>query len=77
MKIGETLKMLMLTAGSHSDMTGTQKKEWVLNRLKEMMDFDDALEELIIGIIDLIIDVEKKRIIINPVLKRGLFSCCS
>lgn len=66
---------LMQQAGQINDMTGQQKKLYVMLKLKDGLDIDPILEDFIFDIIDLIINVDKNEIIINPKIKK-LFICC-
>ena len=71
---------LMRQAGEIKNTTGKQKKEWVLTKLREVMKLPDVVEDLIVELIDVLIDVDKHRIIINPTVKKQFVSlgklCC-
>ncbi len=71
---------LMQQAGEMKGKTGQQKKDWVLTKLREVMNLPEAVENLIIELIDLLIDVDKNRIVINPNVKTHIVSlgklCC-
>ena len=71
---------LMKQAGEMKGKTGQQKKNWVLTKLREVMNLPDAVEDLIIELIDVLIDVDKHRIVINPNVKTHIVSlgklCC-
>jgi hypothetical protein len=71
---------LMKQAGQNKKTTGKQKKEWVLTKLREVMNLPDAVEDLIIELIDVLIDVDKHKIVINPAVKKHIVSlgnlCC-
>ena len=71
---------LMQQAGQNKNTTGKEKKEWVLTKLREVMNLPDAVEDLIVELIDLLIDVDKHRIVINPNVKTHIVSlgklCC-
>lgn len=71
---------LMREAGESKNTTGKQKKEWVLTKLREVMKLPDVVEDLIVELIDVLIDVDKNRIIINPKAKKHFVSlgklCC-
>lgn len=71
---------LMKQAGDRKNTTGKQKKEWVINKMKEVLNLPDVVEELIAELIDLLIDVDKHRIVINPAVKKQFVSlgklCC-
>ena len=71
---------LMKQAGEMKGKTGQQKKDWVLTKLREVMNLPDAVEDLIIELIDVLIDVDKHRIRINPAVKKHIINitslCC-
>ena len=49
--------------------TGKEKKEYVLDQLKIIMNFDELIENLIIEFIDVLIEVDKHNIKFNKDLK--------
>ena len=53
-------------------LNGKKKKEWVLNKMRDIITFDNNIEEIIIDIIDALISVEKGQIKFNPKVK----GCC-
>jgi len=54
---------------------GKDKKKWVISKMKELITLDNYIEDLIIAFIDIIIDVENDKIIINKKVKTNIFSC--
>jgi hypothetical protein len=72
----ECLVDLMKTAGRIKEMNGNQKKIYVLDRLRFQMALDGPIEDLIIGVIDILIDVEKGKLVLNQKVKDSFF-CCS
>ena len=66
----ENLVRLMKVAEELEDLkTGKEKKEYVLDQLKIIMNFDKLIESLIIEFIDLLIEVDKHNITFNKDLK--------
>ena len=66
---------LMQQAGQIKNMNGQQKKLFVMLKLKDGLELDPILEDFIFDVIDLLIDVDKNEIKINPKIKK-LFICC-
>lgn len=54
---------------------GKDKKKWVLSKMKEIITLDNHIEDLIIAFIDIIIDVENDKIVINKKVKTSIFNC--
>jgi len=73
--ISELMKFMSII-GNHKNMSGKEKKDWVLLKLREEMDFPDVIEDLIIAIIDYVVLVDKGQIKINPKIKKNFFKCC-
>ena len=73
--ISELMKFMSII-GNHKNMTGKEKKDWVLLKLREEMDFPDFIEDLIIATIDYIVLIDKGQIKINPKIKKNFFKCC-
>lgn len=71
----DTLVNLMQTAAVMTEMSGLQKKRFVLTQLRNKLQLQDEVEDLIIDLIDLLIQVDKHQLRINPNV-RSLFSCC-
>lgn len=68
------LTKYMRVVADYSEKSGEQKKEFVINSIKEMIDSPEVLE-LLSFVIDYFIDIEKGRIVINKkAVKR--FMCC-
>lgn len=71
---------LMKQAGENKNTTGKQKKEWVIKKMREVLNLPEVVEDLIAELIDLLIDVDKHRIIINPKVKKHFINitslCC-
>ena len=69
----------MKVAGELESTTGAFKKQFVLDKIREELNLDVLLEDIIITVIDLLIDIDKGRIVINPVVKSKFKSmiCCN
>ncbi|MHA2039831.1 MAG: hypothetical protein ACW98X_25730 [Promethearchaeota archaeon] len=71
---------LMKQVGENKNTTGKQKKEWVINKMKEVLNLPDVVEELIAELIDLLVDVDGHKIVINPKVKKHFINitslCC-
>lgn len=72
----DTLINLMQTAATMTEMDGVSKKRFVLTQLRNKLQLQDEVEDLIIDLIDLLIKVDRHELRINPNVRR-LFSCCS
>lgn len=66
----------MVYIGQFNEMKGKEKKEYVMKKLREEMRLEPIIEDLIIGVIDLLIKVEDGELIFNPKIKKGLDKCC-
>lgn len=53
--------------------TGQAKKEYVIHSLRDILTLEPHIEDLLCEIVDLIIDVEKGKLVINPNIKNGCF----
>ena len=66
---------LMIEAHKKDNLnTGEQKKKFVLDAVRSLLDYPEQVEDLIIDFIDIIIDVEKGKITINKDIKT-FFNC--
>jgi hypothetical protein len=65
----------MQTAATMTEMDGVSKKRFVLTQLRNKLQLSDDVEDLIIDLIDLLVQVDKHELRINPNV-RSLFSCC-
>ena len=68
------IKYMAMAGRSSHFINGEDRKKWVLARLKEEMEYDDELEDIIIAMIDWIILIDKGGIDINPIVKK-MFCC--
>jgi hypothetical protein len=64
---------LMMLVGEAKSMSGKDKKKFVLDKLRELIEIDGIVEDLIIEIIDLLIQVENGELVFN---KKITSSCC-
>jgi hypothetical protein len=71
---------LMRRASKIKELSGKEKKKFVLNELRRIIPYDNAVEELLIDIVDLLIQVENGDIVINKKVKKSCMSmfrgCC-
>ena len=77
MKVLNTVIEIMKKANELEDLkTGYQKKKYVMETVRRILDLPDEVEDVIIEFIDIVIDVEKGRIKINEKVKRlFIFPC--
>lgn len=76
MKILQKVIELMIEAEKIKKLTsGEQKKKFVLDAIRSILEYPEPVEDLIIEFIDIIIQVEKGKITINPVIKKSILSC--
>ena len=66
---------LMKKAGAMKELSGKDKKAYVLEELRKAIELPEDIENLIISVIDALIDVEKGRLVLNPVVKKGCTGC--
>jgi hypothetical protein len=66
----QLVKFMELAETIKSGKTGKEKKEWVIERINELLNgASDDVKELVPFIIDILIKVDKHEITINPVVK--------
>lgn len=73
---------LMKRASNMKRLNGKEKKKFVLSELRRIIPYDNAFEEVLIIVIDLLIEVENGNIVINKKVKKSCMSvltswCCS
>ena len=67
----------MRIAAQLKGKSGAEKKKFVLKQLRDEIQLDELLEEFILATVDLLIDVDKNGIHINPIVKRKFkLLCC-
>lgn len=66
---------LMKRAGSMSELSGKDKKAFVLDGLRKAIVLPEEIEDLIIAVIDALIDVENGKLVLNPVVKETTSKC--
>lgn len=66
---------LMKKAGAMKELSGKDKKEYVLDELRKAIELPKDIEDLLISVIDALIDVEKGKLVLNPVVEKGCTSC--
>jgi hypothetical protein len=62
---------LMRRASKMKRLSGRQKKDFVLIELRRIIPYDNVVEELLIDIVDLLIQVENGKIVINKKMKEN------
>ncbi len=71
---------LMRRASKMKRLSGIEKKNFVLTELRRIIPYDNVVEELLIDIVDLLIQVENGKIVINKKMKKSCMSifkgCC-
>ena len=73
--VSETISLMIKANIELPNAKGRDKKKWVLDQLKELITLDNEVEDLIIYLIDILIDVENGKLIINPKVKNGCLGC--
>jgi len=67
--INNLVRLMKVAEGLEELKTGKEKKQYVLDQLKIIMQLDELIELLIIEFIDVLIEVDKNKITINKNLK--------
>lgn len=77
MKVLNTVIEIMKKANELKELqTGYQKKKYVMETVRNILNLPDEVEDIIIEFIDIVIDVEKGKIKINEKVKRlFIFPC--
>lgn len=77
MKVLNTVIEIMKKANEIKELqTGYQKKKYVMETVRNILNLPDEVEDIIIEFIDIVIDVEKGKIKINEKVKRlFIFPC--
>jgi hypothetical protein len=72
------LIQLMKDAEGFKNMSGADKKAYVMRQLQRSITLDNNIEGLILQFIDFIILIDKNELTINPYIKQSLFNsiCC-
>ena len=68
---------LMKIAGKSSELTGKQKKDLVIKRMRESLDLPQVYEDIIAVLIDTLIQVEDGKLVFNKKLKKTKWVCGS
>lgn len=66
---------LMKRASKMKRLSGKEKKHFVMTELARVIPYDNAFEEIILDVIDLLIDVENKKLVINKDVKDNATKC--
>jgi len=77
MKVLNTVIEIMKKANELEQLkTGYEKKKYVMETVRNILNLPDEVEDIIIEFIDIVIDVEKGKIKINEKVKRlFIFPC--
>lgn len=76
--IYELINLMKLAETIRGGKTGQEKKDFVLKEINKKLDklnVSEDVKDIIPAIIDIIIQVDKHNIKINPIIKRSLFCC--
>lgn len=66
---------LMKKAGHNKELSGKDKKQFVLDEIRKQLELPEDIEELIISLIDILIQVENGQLVINEKVKDGCIGC--
>ena len=69
------LIQLMKKAGQNKDLSGKDKKQFVLDEIRKQLELPEDIEDLIINLIDILIEVQNGKLVINPKVKDGCMGC--
>ncbi len=69
------LVYLMKRAGRIKSLDGEGKKKFVLQEMKRLITFDNYIEDILIIVINLLIDVENGKLVINKDVKDNAIKC--
>ncbi len=67
---------LMTTIGKSSELSGKQKKEYVIEQMRESLDLPHVYEDIIATLIDTLIQVEDGKLVFNQKIKETAKWCC-
>lgn len=77
--MNELINLMQLSETLKGHKSGQEKKDFVLKEIQKKLSklkVSEDVKDLIPAIIDIIIQVDKHNIKINPVIKKSLFFCC-
>ena len=66
---------LMKKAGQNKELSGKDKKQFVLDEIKKQLELPNDIEDLIINLIDILIQVQNGKLVINPKVTDGCLGC--
>lgn len=66
---------LMKKAGHNKELSGKDKKAFVLDEIRKQLELPNDIEDLIISLIDILIEVENGKLVINEKVKDGCSGC--
>jgi len=73
--VNELVSLMVQANNELPKAKGKDKKKWVINKMKDIITLDNYIEDLLIAFIDIIIDVENNKLIINKKVKTSMFNC--
>ena len=76
--IQELINLMQLAETIKNSKSGQEKKDFVLNEINKKLDklnVSEDVKDIIPAIIDIIIQVDKHNITINPIIKKTFFCC--
>jgi hypothetical protein len=66
---------LMKKAGQNKEMSGKDKKALVIDEIRKQLELPHDIEELIISLIDILIEVQNGKLVINEKVKNNCLGC--
>jgi predicted NACHT family NTPase len=66
---------LMKKAGHNKEMSGRDKKAFVIDEIRKQLELPQDIEDLIISLIDILIEVDNGKLVINEKVKNGCLGC--
>ena len=66
---------LMKKAGQNKELSGKDKKQFVLDEIRKQLELPEDIENLIVSLIDILIEVENGKLVINEKVKDGCLGC--
>ena len=66
---------LMKRASKMKRLSGQEKKHFVMTELARIIPYDNAFEEILLDVIDLLIEVENGKLTINKDVKDNAVKC--
>lgn len=67
---------LMTSIGKSSELSGKQKKEYVIEQMRESLDLPQVYEDILALLIDTLIEVQDGKLVFNQKIKKTTKWCC-